>query len=44
LEDTKNGAYIVPGAASRNAKSRELADKTLPGAAKFLNNLAQFVI
>jgi hypothetical protein len=44
LEDTKNGAYIVPGAASRNAKSRELADKKLPGAAKFLNNLAQFVI
>ena len=44
LEDTQNGAYIIPGAASRNAKSRELADKKIPGAAKFLNNLAQFVI
>lgn len=44
LEDTGSGTYIVPGAASRNAKSRELADKKLPGAAKFLNNLAQFVI
>lgn len=44
LEDTRNGSYIIPGAASKNAKSRELADKTLPGAAKFLNNLVQFVI
>lgn len=44
LEDTVSNGYIIPGAASRNAKSRELADKKLPGAAKFLNNLAQFVI
>jgi len=44
LEDTKNGSYIIPGAASRNSQAREIADKELPGAAKFLNNLAQFVL
>jgi hypothetical protein len=44
LEDTKNGPYIIPGAASRNSQARDLADKQLPGAAKFLNNLAQFVL
>lgn len=44
LEDTQNGSYIIPGAASRNSQAREIADKELPGAAKFLNNLAQFVL
>jgi len=44
LEDTQNGPYIIPGAASRNSQARDLADKELPGAAKFLNNLAQFVL
>ena len=44
LEDTLVDGVVLFGAASINNKSRELADKEVPGAKKFLNNLAQFVI
>jgi len=44
LEDTLVDGVVLFGAASINNKSRELADKEVPGARKFLNNLAQFVI
>jgi hypothetical protein len=44
LEDTLVDGVVLFGAASINAKSREIADKEVPGARKFLSNLAQFVI
>ena len=44
LEDTLVDGVVLFGAASIKNKTRELADKEVPGARKFLNNLAQFVI